>query len=740
MQPAVACFPQLALLSNVPGRQRWRVPAIDSRPRLAAAVELALRKGTPALMVKANPLTATVLIKWHPSQRAPEIRSIIRKALEGGPVSLAVYQKFRRTPDRKIRTLTKKLVLGGIQLTLILFSRVMWGAVGAGPLAGPVMLLSISGTIITGFDFLRALYRTATGRSGITTGTLIGAATLSSIGLRENVTALIVIWLLNLGEYLEVITLRHTRAAIRDLLSTDDEEIWVLVDGVEIAMSPKDVRPGAIVMARAGRKIPVDGVIQSGQATINEAPITGESMPAVRMAGDPVYAGTVLMAGGIRICVTGVGSGTVVGKLIERVELAQALRPEIQTIGDRFAKKVVPSSFLAAGLVLLVTRDPRRALTMLLVACPCAAGLATPTAVSASIGNSARRGILVKGGTHLESMASLDTVAFDKTGTLTDSQPTVRDVIPCAAGYTVERVLSLAARAELHSQHPLAIAIVSRAGLDRTDSIEGSSSELLAGRGVRTQWDEHEVLVGSRQLLRDFQVEVSPEQEGMLGARTEPAETMIYVAHQRRLVGLVAVSVQVRPEAGTALRTLRQAGVSRLVMLTGDLDGVAEYVATSVGMTEWRARLLPHDKFVAIQEMRASGRRVAMVGDGINDASALAIADVGFAMGAAGSDVAVETADVALASDDLRHIADVLAISRQTMRVVRQNYGLALGVNSIGLCLAAAGSINPIVAAILHNLSTLLVVCNSSRLIRYSPNAIRPFSRSAQFALAAPMP
>ena len=724
MRAAIARMPELVLLSAVPGRQRWSLPAVDSKPRLAAAVEIALRNESGALLVKVNPLTGRILLKWHPSEKPPEIRSIIRKALDKGPVSLAVYQKRRGTPDPKVRKLIGKLVLGGVKLTLILVSRAIWGAAATGPLAGPIMVMSISGTVITGFDFLRALFRTVTGQKGITTGTLIGAATLSSIALSENVTALIVIWLLNLGEYLEEVTLRRTRAAIRELLATDDEEIWVAVNGVEVSMHAKDVHRGAIVVARAGRKIPVDGVIESGEATINEAPITGESMPAIRAAGDSVYAGTILMAGTIRIRVTGVGSQTVVGKLIERVELAQTLRPQIQTIGDRFAKKVVPSSFLAAGLVLLVTRDPRRALTMLLVACPCAAGLATPTAVSASIGNCARRGILVKGGTHLESMSTLNTVAFDKTGTLTESQPSVSQVIPCASGYTEERVLSLAARAEIHSQHPLAIAIVSRAGLTRSELDEGSEFELLQGRGVRARWEEHEVLSGSLRLLQDFGVDLSPENERRFDSQVGPAETVVYVAHQRRLVGLIAISVQVRPEAGAALARLREAGVSRLVMLTGDLDGVARHVANEVGVTEWRARLLPEDKFEAIQRMRAAGRRVAMVGDGVNDASALAVSDVGFAMGAAGSDVAVETADVALASDDLRHVADVMHISRRTMRVVRQNYSLALGVNSIGLYLAAAGTINPIVAAVLHNLSTLLVVFNSSRLIGFDPNGV----------------
>jgi cation-transporting P-type ATPase C len=738
MSTAVAQIAQMDLLSDIPGRQRWRVPRIDSRPRLAAAVEIALRKESGVLFVKANPLTGRILIKWDPSQRRPAIKWIISKALETGPLSESAYGKLRGAPDRQVNRLIQKLVLGGVKLSLILLSRVAWGAAAAGPLAVPILVMSVSGTIITGFDFLRALCRTVTGRGAITTGTLIGAATLSSIALSENVTALIVIWLLNLGEYLEVLTLRRTRAAIRELLSAEDEEIWILADGVEVSVSPKEVCPGAIAVARAGRKIPVDGVIISGEATINEAPITGESMPAVRRAGDPVYAGTVLMAGSILIRVTGVGAETVVGKLIERVEQAHALRPQIQTLGDRFARKVVPSSLAAAGLVLLVTRDPRRALTMLLVACPCAAGLATPTAVSASIGNSARRGMLVKGGAHLESMATLDTVAFDKTGTLTDSQPSVSQVIPCVDGYTEERVLFLAARAEIHSQHPLAIAIVNRVGVERTGLEEGAEFELLPGRGVRSSWEGHEVLVGSRLLLRDFQVEVSRENQKLFGSQVGAAATVVYVAHQRRLVGLITISVRIRPEADAALVQLRRAGISRLVMLTGDMDGVAEHVASSLGLTEWQAQLLPDDKFEAIRKMRASGRRVAMVGDGVNDASALAIADVGFAMGAAGSDVAVETADVALASDDLRHVADVMDISRRTMSVVRQNYALALGVNSIGLYLAAAGTINPIVAALLHNLSTILVVFNSSRLIGYDPRQIQA-NNSDGVMLAAPI-
>jgi manganese/zinc-transporting P-type ATPase C len=707
-------------VSNVPGRQRWYVPAIQNKPRVAAGMEMMLNRDPRLLCVRANSLTGRILIQWDATQSI-EIKPLVRNALARRPASDSSCVELCVRPDGKVRNLIRKLTLGLFKLSLILASRLIWGTIAAGPFAAPIQILSVSGIVFTGYDFLRAFYRALIGRSGITTGTLIGAATLSSMALRENVTALTVLWLLNLGEYLETVTLQRTRAAIRSLLSTEDEEIWVISGGVETPVRAKDIQPGVSVVVHPGRRIPVDGVIESGAATVNEAPITGESMPVIRPEGDSVYAGTVLIAGTIRVQVTGTGTDTVVGKMIERVEQAQALRPAIQKVGDQFARTVVPASFVSAALVLIVTRNPRRALTMLLVACPCAAGLATPTAVSASIGNSARRGILVKGGTHVEAMSKLDTIAFDKTGTLTESQPSVTQVIPCADGYTEEQILDLAARAEAGSQHPLAIAIMNRTGRPVPDLEGASEVESLAGRGVRRVWGEHEVLVGGRRLLEEFKVPLAAKDEQLVRSRIREGESVVYVAHQHSLIGVVGISVRVRPEAICALDRLREAGLENFIMLTGDHDEAAIHVTSAVGMNKWRAQLLPQDKFEEVQALRNSGRRVAMVGDGINDAAALAIADVGIAMGASGSDVAIETADVALASDDLRHVADVVQISQRTMRVIRQNYGMALGVNSVGLVLAAAGRINPIIAAVLHNLSTMLVIFNSAQLIHYSP-------------------
>jgi cation-transporting P-type ATPase C len=447
-------------------------------------------------------------------------------------------------------------------------------------------------------------------------------------------------------------------------------------------------------------------------------------MPVFRNPGDPVYAGTLLLAGDLCVRVTRVGNETVVGRLIRRVEEAQELRAPIQTVGERFSARFVPFSFALAGGVLLVTRDVRRAVTMLLLACPCAAGLATPTAVSAAIGNGARRGVLIKGGTSLEAAANLDTIVFDKTGTLTTGAPGVERVLALADDYTPDAVLSLAANGELHSQHPLALAVL-RYAQDRQIVIPlHDECEILVGRGVRADWAGNRILVGTGEMLQQFGVSVPPAAAAQHANYTAAGESVMYVAHQDRLIGLIGVRDKIRPEAAAAVAQLSSMGVPHVVMLSGDLAETARVVARAVGVKEWWAHLSPEQKYELIRELRSRGHRVAMVGDGINDAPALALADVGIAMGTVGSDVAIEAADIALASDNLHQVATTVRLSRQTLRVIRQNYSLALGVNAGGITMGAFGLLNPFLAAILHNLSTLLVVLNSARLIGYDPDVL----------------
>jgi cation-transporting P-type ATPase C len=366
---------------------------------------------------------------------------------------------------------------------------------------------------------------------------------------------------------------------------------------------------------------------------------------------------------------------------------------------------------------------------MLVVACPCAAGLATPTAISATIGNAARRGVLIKGGTSLEAAGKLDTVVFDKTGTLTTGRPRVARVIASGPESAAEELLSLAASGELHSPHPLGLAVVRHTREHELEIPEHEECELLVGRGMRADMRGNRILIGSRRLLGDFGLLVPDGTDDKVQDLRDNGETVLYVAVNDRFIGLIGVADLIRPEAQSALDALKRAGVRRTIMLTGDAAETAEPVARQLGLTEFHASLLPEAKLELVRNLQAEGHRVAMVGDGINDAPSLAAADLGIAIGTGGTDVAIEAADIALASSDIREVATVIHQSRQTMRVVRQNYGLALGVNGAGILIGALGALNPVLAAVLHNLSTLAVVANSSRLIGYKqspPETVRP--------------
>jgi manganese/zinc-transporting P-type ATPase C len=538
--------------------------------------------------------------------------------------------------------------------------------------------------------------------------------------LRENVTALMVIWLLNLGELLQSITLHRTRRAIEGLLTIGDEQVWLIAGGVEVQAPLESVKVGDTIAVYAGERISVDGEVVLGQGAVNEAPITGESLPIYKNPGDTVYAGTVLELGSLRVVATRVGMDTAVGRLIQRVEQARELRAPIETVAEGFSRRFVPFSFVLSGLVFLLTRDVRRAMTMLVIACPCAAGLSTPTAVSAAIGNAARRGVLIKGGVHLEAAGRVDTVIFDKTGTLTTGRARVARVLSLDASVPPEEVLRIAASGELHSNHPLALAVLRRVRELEVEVPEHEECEVIVGRGMRADWGGNRILVGSERLLRDFGVPLPITLPSELSRFRQEGETVLCVAVNEAVLGLIGVNDLIRPEARETLEALWELGIRRTLLLTGDSAASAEIVARELELEEFRGEMFPEDKFALVDELKQAGHRVAMVGDGINDAPSLALADLGIAMGTAGSDVAVEAADVALARDDIRDVATVLDLSRYTLRVVRQNYALSLGVNAGGIAVGAFGALNPILAALLHNLSTIAVVGNSARLIRYS--------------------
>ena len=707
---------EVVAASEAAGRVRYAVPRLREQPGLAALVEDAVEQVPGVRAVHAFPRTGSVVVWFRPDACDHAAVATAIDATADTPAS-AVPARLPRSAEVDNADLAR-MAIGGLTLLLLGGRRYV---LRRPPVLGPSARTVATGvTIFTGYPFLRGALRGLAGRRAPGTDALVSAATLASLVLRENVVALTVLWLLNIGEYLQDLTLRRTRRAIRDLLTGAQADAWVLdPDGTERIVDIDALRVGDDVVVHQHVAIPVDGVVVEGDAVVDQSAITGETLPVAVPVGTRVHAGTVVMRGRLVVRAEAVGRDTAIGRVITRVEEAQEDRAPVQTVGEGFSRRFVPGSFALAAATFVVTRDVRRAMTMLLIACPCAVGLSTPTAISAAIGNGARRGILIKGGSHLEAAARVDAVVFDKTGTLTVGRPVVTNVVSFDDAWEPEQVLAYAASSEIHSRHPLAQAVI-RSTEERHIAIpEHEECEVLLGQGMRTIADGRVLLLGTLALLRDQGVEVTDDALGWLQRLQDQAETPLLLAVDGRLTGLISLRDTVRPEARAVVEALRADGVRSIVMLTGDHPRVAEAVARELGIEEWHAEVLPEHKQDLVRALQERGHVVAMVGDGTNDAPALALADVGIAMGIGGTDVALEAAEIALAGDDLGRLLELRDLSREAVRVIRQNYGMAIAVNAAGLVVGAGGALSPVVAALLHNASSIAVVANSSRVTRY---------------------
>jgi manganese/zinc-transporting P-type ATPase C len=698
---------------------RVRVPWVRSSSRRAVAVEEAVDRQHGVRAVHAYPHTGSVVV-WYSPTRCD--RSAVLAAITSAEHVAAELIPARTPRSADVRnTEVLRMVIGGAALALLGVRRY---AFNRPPLLGPSgQLVATGATVFMGYPFLRGALRSLrSGRAG--TDALVTAATVASLVLRENVVALTVLWLLNIGEYLQDLTLRRTRRAISDLLRGTADTAWVLIadgdqKGTEVQVPIDTVQIGDDVVIHDHVAIPVDGEVVDGEAVVDQSAITGETLPVSIVTGSIVHAGSVVLRGRLVVRASAVGNETTIGRIITRVEEAQHDRAPIQTVGENFSRRFVPISFIVSAITLAVTGDVRRAMTMLLIACPCAVGLATPTAISAAIGNGARRGILIKGGSHLEQAGRVDAIVFDKTGTLTVGRPVVTNIIALHKDWQPEQVLAYAASSELHSRHPLAEAVIRSTEERRIIIPPHEECEVLVGLGMRTWADGRTLLLGSPSLLGSEKVKVSKKAADWVDKLRRQAETPLLLAVDGTLVGLISLRDEVRPEATEVLKKLRANGIRRIVMLTGDHPEIAKVVAGELGIDEWRAEVLPEDKLEVVRQLQDEGYVVGMVGDGINDAPALAAANIGIAMGLAGTDVAVETADVALANDDLQRLLDVGDLGARAVEVIRQNYGMSIAVNAVGLLIGAGGALSPVLAAILHNASSVAVVANSSRLIRY---------------------
>jgi manganese/zinc-transporting P-type ATPase C len=494
----------IVTVSDAAGRVRFSSPALLHQPALAVAVEDAVDAVAGVRQVHAYPRSGNVVV-WYDPQRhdRSELLAAIGKGLDGDPEATAA--RIPRSADVHHGELVR-LVAGGFALALLGVRRYV---LRRSPVLGPTSRLVATGvTIATGYPFLRGALRALASGRGVGTDALVSVATVASLVLRENVVALTVLWLLNIGEYLQDLTLRRSRRAISELLTGSQTRTWLRVaDGTEFEVDIDAVVIGDEVVVYQHVVLPVDGVVIEGDGVVDQAAITGETLPVSVGVGMALPAGAVLLRGRIVVRASAVGRDTAVGRIIARVEQAQSDRAPIQTVGENFSRRFVPTSFALAALTLLATRDVRRAMTMLLIACPCAVGLATPTAISAAIGNGARRGILIKGGAHLEgahleAAGCVDAIVFDKTGTLTLGRPVVTNVVSFDDAWSPEQVLAYAASSEIHSRHPLAQAVI-RSTEERHIAIPPHEEcEVILGQGMRVQSDGRILLLGSHELLR----------------------------------------------------------------------------------------------------------------------------------------------------------------------------------------------------------------------------------------------
>jgi Cd2+/Zn2+-exporting ATPase len=535
-----------------------------------------------------------------------------------------------------------------------------------------------------------------------------------------------VVVLFSLGEALEGFTVDRARRSIRSLMSLTPAVATVRTHMGEQELPVAQLAPGDVVVVRPGGRVPADGVILAGQSTIDQAPITGESMPVDKTYGDSVFAGTVNGAGVLDVRVSSPASDSTLARIIHMVEDAQAQRAPTQRFVDVFARYYTPAVVVIAAAVAvlppLLLGDSwldwlYRALVLLVIACPCALVISTPVSIVAALSTAARNGVLIKGGSFLEIAGSLRALAFDKTGTLTGGEPTVTSIIPFN-NEDEASLLALAAAAERHSEHPIGAAIVKAAekrGVD-FDQLSGSATTAHSGLGIETRIDGSTVRVGTRAFVTNGPLD--PAIEARMTELERAGQTAVLVARDDVIIGLLGLADQLRPEAAGALATLKRSGISETIMLTGDRRDVAQTIANEVGVDSFEAELLPGDKVSAIERLLGRHGQVGMVGDGINDAPALARATVGIAMGAAGSPAALETADIALMGDDLSKVAYTMRLSRSTKRIIVENIGLALAIKVVFLTLAIAGTATLWEAVFADVGASLIVIANGMRLLR----------------------
>ena len=558
-------------------------------------------------------------------------------------------------------------------------------------------------------------------RKKITVNVFVVVALTATIAVGEFRPAAVIIFIMVVVGALESYTMDKNRQSIRGLLDLTPRTATVRRGEEETVVPLDEIAVGTVVIVNPGERVPVDAVVMLGATSVDQAPITGESMPVEKSQGSELFGGTLNLTGRVEARATKVGKDTMLARIVHLVEEAQGTKAPIQNTADRFTVWFLPVVLLLAIGVYATTGNIKTAVSILLVACPCAFAIATPTAVTAGISNMARQGVLVKGGAFFELAGKLDALVMDKTGTFTIGRPKVLDVV--AFGGTARNdIVQMAAVAEKHSEHPLAKAVLNCAKEAGLETPEPEEFKVEIGRGVIAQWKGASIAVGQVDFLRGKGIPFSTEMEATILSQTQQGRTAVLVARGAQAVGLLAIADEIRLGTKAAVAALHQVmGNRNITMLTGDNPLVAAAVAKAIGVEHFEAGLLPEQKQEFVKKLQASGRIVGMIGDGINDAPALALADVGIAMGATGTDVAIETADVTLMNDNLSRITDFILMSRAVLRRIKLNIFLSIIYNVIGLALGAFGLLTPIVAILFQEAGCISVVLSSMLLLWAKP-------------------
>jgi len=564
----------------------------------------------------------------------------------------------------------------------------------------PVFMLAV-GNILRDFD--------------LTAGVMVSVAMIAALIVGEYGAMALVAFMMVIGEAMEDFTREKADQALKELNELVPAMVTLRMDGVDIEVPIAQVRKGDIALVRPGSRIPVDGLIVEGDASVDQSSITGESRPIDKTAGGSVFAGTIVSSGALSIEVEAVGETTSLGKMIHLVEEAQSSQAPVQRIANRYAQFFAPVSILIAGITWMVTGEPLRGVTMLVAICPCALVLATPTAVVAAIGNTARNGVLVKHGTAMEQVGKVDIVAFDKTGTVTFGEPVVTGIYPLN-GYTEDDLLRVTASAERSSEHPLARAIIKEANGRGIELSTPQDFQSLAGHGISASVEGKEVSIGEKMLV-EKEVKMSGDESSGIESSKAEGYTVIPVAVDGTIAGYFNVADTVRPESAKAISDLRKLGISRTLLITGDSKIVGEKVGAELGVTETYTEVLPERKLEIIRELQAEGHMVAYIGDGVNDAPALAAADVGIAMGSIGTAVAMETADVVLLTDEIGQVPYLIELSQATMANIKVNIAVSMTIVLGTVGVSALGMIGPVIGAIMHEVAAVPVIANAATLI-----------------------